>query len=52
MPKNLIDKFIEQIQSDIESGDMTAIEEFLNVAVIYMPEETLISYLSEERANA
>ena len=52
MPKELIDKFIEQIQSDIESGDATAIEEFLRIALIYIPEKYLISFLSEERQNA
>lgn len=50
--ETIINKFIEQIQSDIESGDLTAIEEFLESALVFMPEKTLISYLSEERQNA
>lgn len=52
MPKFLIDKFIEQIQSDINSGDITAIEEFLRIAVIYIPEKYLLGYLTEEKQNA
>lgn len=51
MPK-LIDDVIEQIQRDVEQGDMTAIEEFLMIALNYVPEKYLISYLSEENQNA
>ncbi len=52
MPRELIERFIEQIQSDIQSEDLTAIEEFLRIALIYIPEKYLISYLSEEKQNA
>lgn len=52
MPRELIERFIEQIQSDIQNEDLTAIEEFLRIAVIYIPENYLISYLSEEKQNA
>lgn len=51
MPK-LIDDVIEQIQRDVEQGDMTAIEEFLMIALNYVPEKYLIAYLSEEKTNA
>jgi len=49
---NLIDEVIEQIRSDVTAGDMTAIEEFLIIALFYVPEKYLISYLSEEKQNA
>lgn len=52
MPKKLIDKFLEQIQADLSSGDLTAIEEFLHMAVIYIPEKYLLGYLTEEKQNA
>lgn len=51
MPK-LIDKVIEQIQNDVATGDMTAIEEFLLIALNYVPEKYLDAYLSEELKNA
>lgn len=51
MPK-LIDDVIEQIKHDVEQGDTTAIEEFLMIALNYVPEKYLIGYLSEEKQNA
>lgn len=44
MTENLIDLVLEQISKDIESGDLTAIEELLKA----VPEENLKGYLSEE----
>lgn len=52
LPKKLIEKLLEQIQSDVHSEDLTAIEEFLRIALVYIPEKYLISYLSEEKQNA
>ncbi len=49
---NLVDEVIEQIRSDVAVGDMTAIEEFLIIALFYVPEKYLIAYLSEEKQNA
>ena len=43
MNQELIDQVIEQIKKDVESQDMTAIEELLRV----VPDEHLSSYLSE-----
>ena len=39
----LLDQVIEQIQKDIASGDLTAIEELLKV----VPEENLRGFLSQ-----
>lgn len=39
----LIDKVLEQIKIDIQSEDLTAIEELLKV----VPKEYLVGYLSE-----
>jgi hypothetical protein len=42
--EDLIDKVLDQMLTDIEGGDLTAIEELLkNVS-----DETLIAYLPEE----
>jgi len=43
MNQELIDQVIEQIKKDVESRDMTAIEELLRV----VPSEYLLGYLSE-----
>jgi hypothetical protein len=51
MPK-LIDQVLEQIQSDINNNDTTAIEEFLRIVLMYVPEKYLINFLSEEKHNA
>ncbi len=51
MPK-LIDDVIEQIKTDVENEDFTAIEEFLLIALHYVPEKYLINFLSEENQNA
>ena len=51
MPK-LIDDVIEQIRSDVHNEDLTAIEEFLQTVLMYVPEKYLIAYLSEENQNA
>jgi hypothetical protein len=40
---NLIDRVLEQIQKDIEDGDLTAIEELLT----YVPYTYLTNYLPE-----
>jgi hypothetical protein len=47
MPK-LVDKVIEQIKSDVEREDFTAIEEFLIIALHYVPEKYFTGFLSEE----
>ena len=47
-----LDKVIEQIKSDVAVGDMTAIEEFLIIALFYVPEKYLYAYLTEENTNA
>jgi hypothetical protein len=49
---NLIDKVIEQIESDVRNQDFTAIEGFLNIVLMYVPEKYLIGFLSEENQNA
>jgi len=41
--QNLIDRVLKQIERDIETGDLTAIEELLR----HTPEETLQAYLPE-----
>ena len=41
----LIDQVLDQIKEDVSFGDMTSIEMLLTE----VPEETLRSYLSEER---
>jgi len=41
---SLIDRVIDQILVDIQSGDITAIEELLN----HIPENILVSYLPGE----
>lgn len=51
MPK-LIDQVLEQIKRDVEIGDLTAIEEFLMIALNYVPEKYLDAYLTEENENA
>ena len=51
MPK-LTDQVLEQIKQDVEDGDLTAIEEFLQIALMYVPEKYLINFLSEEKQNA
>jgi hypothetical protein len=44
MNQELIDQVIEQIKTDVENQDMTAIEELLRV----VPSDYLLGYLSEE----
>ena len=44
MENNLIDRVLEQIQEDIQNGDLTAIAELLS----YVDPSTLKSYLPEE----
>ena len=44
MNEKLIDMVLEQIKTDVESKDLTAIVELLKV----VPEKCLIGYLSEE----
>jgi hypothetical protein len=51
MPK-LIDDVIDQIMMDVKNEDLTAIEEFLLIALHYVPEKYLIEFLSEEKQNA
>ena len=51
MPK-LTDQVLEQIQSDIRNNDLTAIEEFLQIALMYVPEKYLINFLPEDNQNA
>ena len=51
MPK-LVDAVIDQIRTDVENEDFTAIEEFLLIALHYVPEKYLIDFLSEEKQNA
>jgi hypothetical protein len=41
--QNLLDKVIEEIQSDVNEGDLTAIEELLK----FVPIPNLIGYLSD-----
>ena len=43
MNQELIDQVIEQIKTDVEDQDMTAIEELLR----FVPTEYLLGYLSE-----
>ena len=50
--RNLIDKVIEQIESDVKNQDFTAIEEFLQTVLMYVPEKYLTAFLSEEKQNA
>lgn len=49
---NLIDKIIDQIQTDIHNKDLTAIEDFLRIVLMYVPEKYLINFLSEEKQDA
>lgn len=49
---NLIDDVIDQIRVDVQNEDFTAIEEFLLIALFYVPEKYLIAFLSEEKTNA
>jgi hypothetical protein len=49
---NLIDDVIDQIMMDVKNEDLTAIEEFLLIALHYVPEKYLIDFLSEENQNA
>jgi hypothetical protein len=51
MPK-LTDQVIEQIQFDISNNDLTAIDEFLQIALMYVPEKYLINFLDEDKQNA
>jgi hypothetical protein len=44
MNEQLIDNVIEQIKKDIESGDVTAIDELLR----YVPTQKLEAFLSED----
>ena len=44
MNQKLIDKAIEQIKKDVESGDLTAIDELLK----YVPTQKLEVFLSED----
>jgi hypothetical protein len=44
----LLEAVLEQIKKDVESGDITAVEEFLRIALMYVPEKYLINFLSEE----
>jgi hypothetical protein len=44
MNQKLIDKAIEQIKKDVESGDLTAIDELLK----YVPTQKLEAFLSED----
>jgi hypothetical protein len=48
----LIDKVIEQIESDVRNQDFTAIEELLHIVLMYVPEKYLTAILSEENHNA
>jgi hypothetical protein len=48
----LIDSVIEQIESDVRNQDFTAIEEFLHIVLMYVPEKYLTDFLSEEKQNA
>ena len=41
---NLIERVVEQIKSDLLSGDVTALEELLS----FVPRENLLGYLPEE----
>ena len=43
----LLDKVLKQIKKDVETGDMTAIEELLDE----VSEKNLLSFLSEEEIN-
>ena len=45
---NLIDKVLKQIECDVDSSDLSAIEELLKS----VPEKNLIAYLPEENQNA
>jgi len=45
--QHIIDAVIDQIKFDIDSGDLTAIEELLKV----VPEENLIGFLVEEKCH-
>ena len=47
MNQKLIDRVLEQIISDVQIGDVTAIEELLT----FCPEENLLHYLPEEEWN-
>jgi hypothetical protein len=49
---NLVDAVIDQIMFDVKNEDLTAIEEFLLIALHYVPEKYLIEYLPEEKQNA
>jgi preprotein translocase subunit SecA len=44
MNQKLIDRAIEQIKKDVESGDLTAIDELLK----YVPAKNLEAFLSED----
>jgi hypothetical protein len=44
MNEQIIDNVIEQIKKDIESGDVTAIDELLR----YVPTQKLEAFLSED----
>jgi hypothetical protein len=48
MKEKLINAVIEQIKTDIENGDLTAIAEMLE----RLPRETLAAYLPEEGGAA
>ena len=41
---DLIDRVLDQIATDLEGGDLTALEELLK----FVPRDNLISYLPEE----
>jgi hypothetical protein len=44
MSQELVDLVLKQIVADVQSGDLTAIEELLRS----VPPETLVNYLPEE----
>lgn len=44
MNQKLIDRVLKEIKSDVQMGDLTAIEELLR----FCPEENLLHYLPEE----
>ena len=44
MPNDIFNDVLEQIKTDIASGDLTALEELLS----FVPRENLIAYMSED----
>lgn len=47
----LINELMNQLQSDIENGDMEAIEELLKLVVNKQNRKYFIAFLSEHRIN-